>query len=318
MGRAGAARTRPLSGSRLKSDPRRLRHRFEWLGFALLRGLLSVLPYRAAVALGSGCGRLAFELGVRRRVAVQNVIERIAPEGGQREAERIARESYRVMARTFTHLMIADRIDDGTLWRLIPRGDVDSLTALRGAGSALFVSGHFGNWELAVIAIRRSGVPLVALAGEQANSAVDLALRDVRARAGLQPLSARSGLRDAIRLLRDGTSLVTLPDQDARAKGIFVEFLGAPASAHVGVASLAQRTGAVVAPFVLVDAGGRYELVRGSAWRPEPGATKEENERAGAEHFHRFLEEQVRRRPENYFWAHRRWKTRPRSEGSGS
>jgi KDO2-lipid IV(A) lauroyltransferase len=175
----------------------------------------------------------------------------------------------------------------------------------------LFVSGHFGNWELAVVAIRRCGAPLAALAGVQTNVAVDAAVRDIRARVGVRPLSARSGLRDAISLLREGTSLITLPDQDARSKVVFIEFLGTQASAHVGIASLAERTGSVLAPFVVVDERGSFRIVRGAVWRPDPGATREANERAGAEHFHRFLEEQVRLHPETYFWAHRRWKTRP-------
>jgi KDO2-lipid IV(A) lauroyltransferase len=283
----------------------------------MLLAAFRVLPHRAAVRLGSAMGGLAFAFGVRRRVAVQNVLDRLAPAGGRAEAERIARESYRVAGRTFAHLLLADRIDDGTLWRLVPRAPFEALAALRGTGSALFISGHFGAWELAVVALRRCGVPLAALAGEQANRSVDLAIRDIRARAGIRPLSSRSGLRDAIRLLRHGTSLVTLPDQDARSKGVFVEFLGTQASAHVGVASLALRTGAVLAPFALVDEAGRYELSVGPAWRPDAAASTEENERAGAAHFHRFLEEQVRLHPENYFWAHRRWKTRPRAQREG-
>lgn len=291
--------------------PRRWRHRFELLGFYLLRGAVLVLPMPAAVAVGAALGRLAFALGLRRRVAVENVEQRLAPAGGKREAERIARESYRVAGRTFVHLLRSDRLDEAALWRLVSRADVERLAALRGDSAALFVSGHFGNWELAALALRRCGTPLAALAAEQANPSVDVALRGVRARGGIRPLSTRSGLRDAIRLLRHGTSLITLPDQDARSKGVFVQFLGAAASAHVGVASLAQRSGAALVPFVLVDRRGAYEVVSGTAWRPDPSAKKEDNERAGAEHFHRFLEEQVRRHPENYLWAHRRWKTRP-------
>jgi KDO2-lipid IV(A) lauroyltransferase len=154
-------------------------------------------------------------------------------------------------------------------------------------------------------------LPLAALAGEQSNSSVDLAIRDIRARAGIRPLSARASLKEALTLLRGGSCVVTLMDQDARSKGVFVPFLGTPASAHVGVVSMAMRTDVPLVPVLLADEGGTHRFVSGTPWRADPSATKEDNERAGTEHFHRFLEEQVRLRPGNYFWAHRRWKTRP-------
>jgi KDO2-lipid IV(A) lauroyltransferase len=67
---------------------------------------------------------------------------------------------------------------------------------------------------------------------------------------------------------------------------------------------------------VLVDEGARYRLVLGRTWRPDPARSAEDNLRDGAVQFHRFLEEQVRAHPENYFWAHRRWKTRPPERGA--
>jgi lauroyl/myristoyl acyltransferase len=75
--------------------------------------------------------------------------------------------------------------------------------------------------------------------------------------------------------------------------------------------SLAMRTGTPLVPGLLVDHDGTYRFVAGEIWRPDPQLGEEENLRAGAVHFHRFLEESVRRDPANYFWAHRRWKTRP-------
>jgi KDO2-lipid IV(A) lauroyltransferase len=75
-----------------------------------------------------------------------------------------------------------------------------------------------------------------------------------------------------------------------------------------------MRADAPLVPGVLVDCGRSYRFVLGPVWQANPALGEEENLRSGAEHFNRFLAEQVRRHPENYFWAHRRWKTRPPGE----
>jgi KDO2-lipid IV(A) lauroyltransferase len=290
---------------------RRLKRALESIGFRLFASLVRAMPHEGAVRLGAALGRLAFALGVRRRVSVQNVAERIAPPGGRAAAERIARESYGVMGRTFAFLLRMDLVTDERLWGLVSREDLEAVRVASQGRGAFLVSGHFGNWELLLLAVRRIGLPVTALAGEQSNSSVDLAIRDIRARAGIRPLSARSGLKEALAALRGGSCLVTLMDQDARSKGVFVPFLGTPASAHVGVVSIAMRCNVPLVPLALADEDGTYRFAAGTPWRADPSASKEENERAGTEHFHRFLEEQVRLRPGSYFWAHRRWKTRP-------
>jgi KDO2-lipid IV(A) lauroyltransferase len=175
----------------------------------------------------------------------------------------------------------------------------------------VLVSGHFGNWEITALAIRRLGLPLRVVAARQANALVDARVRAFRRRVGIETHSPGGGMRDALRALRGAEFVATLMDQDARRRGTFVEFLGTPASTHTGMLSLAIRERAAVVPVVTVDRGGSYEFVLGEPWRPSPDRDEIENVRRGAEHFNRFLEEQVRRNPENYFWAHRRWKSRP-------
>jgi KDO2-lipid IV(A) lauroyltransferase len=287
-----------------------------WLesaGFLALAALVRAVPRAVARACATRLGSFAFDVvRIRRDVAVRNVVDRLAPAGGVPEAERIARESYRVMARTFVDLLRLDRIG---------RSETDRLLSLEGAAwfrsfaergeGAVLVSGHFGNWEIMALAIRRLGLPLRVVAARQANPLVDARVRSFRQRAGIETLSPGRAMRGALRALRGAEFVATLMDQDARSRGTFVEFLGTPASTHTGMLSLAIRARSVVIPGVVVDRGGTYELVLGEPWRPSPDRDDGENVRRGAEHFNRFLEAEVRRNPENYFWAHRRWKSRP-------
>jgi KDO2-lipid IV(A) lauroyltransferase len=285
----------------------------ERIGFALLLGIIRPLPRPAAMRVASFLGGVAFDVvRLRRKVAVANVTERLAPAGGRAEAVRVARESYRVMARTFLDLLRVDRLDDAALWRVIRREEFEVFRAIAATErGAVLVSGHFGNWELLVLGAARMGVPLRAVAKDQANSVVDV--KRARERAGVPTLSARRGVRAAMDTVRAGDYVATLLDQDARRKGIFVDFLGTPASSHTGVVAMAVRAGLPLISGALIDPGtGRdYRLAMAEPWRPDPARSEEENLRDGVAHFHRFLEAQVRAHPGNYLWAHRRWKTRP-------
>jgi Kdo2-lipid IVA lauroyltransferase/acyltransferase len=289
---------------------RRIKHAAEAAGFRMLTVAVRGLPRAQAIALGTGLGHFAFDRGIRRDVAVRNVLEHLGPRSTD-EARAIARESYGVMGCTFTDLLRGDLTTEDVVWNLMEKSAFQPLADVHAEGrGGVLVSGHIGNWELMVLAARRFGLPVAAVTGDQANSAVDRTVRRLRARAGVEPLSARSGLRDAVRILRSGGFVCSLMDQDARSKGIFVDFLGAPASTHVGLASLAARTGAPLVMGVMAGGRERYEFRVGPIVRfPEKGT--EEELRHAAVTYNRWLEDEVRRAPGNYFWAHRRWKTKP-------
>lgn len=291
---------------------KRARRGLETFGFSLLvHGARGLSPRRAR-ALGAAVGRFAFDRArIRREVAVRNVIDHLRETDPER-ADAIARGSYEVIGRTFVGLLRGDRIPEEETRDLLTPEQADTFRRLYAEGNGvLLLSAHFGDWETVLLAVQRLGIPVAALAGDQANSSVDRSVRALRRRAGVKPLSARRGLRDALRFLRDGGCVATLGDQDARRRGIFIDFLGTPASTHTGVFSLARRTGAVVVFGVCVDRDDRRELRLSEPWRSDPEADEAEELRAGAVWYTRALEEEVRQAPDNYFWAHRRWKTSP-------
>jgi KDO2-lipid IV(A) lauroyltransferase len=294
----------------------RLKHLLEWALFLAFVTPLRVLSRRAAIRIADAVSRFAFDVvKIRREVALRNVTERLAPAGGRAEAERIARASYVVIGRTFVDLVRMDRLRDEELWSVVDRAEVERMLTHVAAGKGgVLVGGHFGNWELLVQAFHRIGIPVCALAADQANPYVNRHVARARGAAGVKTLSSRRGLREAFAALRASQFVATLMDQDARGKGIFVDFLGTPTATHTGMISLAMRTGSPVVPGLLIDEGERYRFVLADTWRADPGLSDEENLRRGVEHFNRFLEKHVRANPENYFWAHRRWKTRPPAE----
>jgi KDO2-lipid IV(A) lauroyltransferase len=193
--------------------------------------------------------------------------------------------------------------------------DVEGLDALRsaleGGTGVVVVTGHFGNWEVGGAAVAARGIPLDVVAQRQANPLFDRLLNRQRERLGMGVIERGRATRQALRALRSGRVVAFVADQDARRAGVFVPFLGRPASTFRGPVVLALRSGAPV--FIgtaerLPD--GRYDVRLRRI--PDPGGSDpEERARALTAAHTAALEEAVRRRPSQYFWHHRRWKTLP-------
>ncbi|MBK7413793.1 MAG: lipid A biosynthesis acyltransferase [Dechloromonas sp.] len=124
-------------------------------------------------------------------------------------------------------------------------------------------------------------------------------------------LSRQDGMRKIIKAMRDGYSLYYLPDMDfGPDDSIFVPFFGVPAATIPGVSRLTRLTGAKVVACITRQVADGYEVEITPAWDNFPGASVE----ADTEFVNRFIESQVLRMPEQYFWLHKRFKTRPPGE----
>ncbi|HEY2785863.1 MAG TPA: lysophospholipid acyltransferase family protein, partial [Fimbriiglobus sp.] len=113
--------------------------------------------------------------------------------------------------------------------------------------------------------------------------------------------------------LRTGGKVGILADQDAGPRGVFVEFFGRPASAHKAVALMALEFDAavIVSATVRVAEPMRYEIVCEDLIRPGDYAGRPDAVAAITARYHAALERLIRQYPEQYFWLHRRWKSRP-------
>jgi KDO2-lipid IV(A) lauroyltransferase len=177
----------------------------------------------------------------------------------------------------------------------------------QGRGS-IIVTGHVGNWEVAGALLAAAGLSMAAVVKRQRNPAFDARLRETRRRAGIEPIYMQDANTRIPQALREGKTVALVADQDAGRRGVFVPFLGRPASTFRGPARLAlsQNVPLFFGAAVRMDAG--YGSVLELVDVPPLGDGQEvELTRRWVAH----LEALIRRHPEQYFWFHRRWKTRP-------
>ncbi len=269
------------------------------------------LPWRMSLGVGEALGDTARRLGLRRRVATDN-LERAFPERTVTERAAILAAHYRELGRVmveYPRLGELVRAKPGAVVAEV-RG-IEHLERAQAAGrGAILLSGHYGNIELLGAWLGRMH-PVSFVVRPLSNARVEAWIMRQRLRAGVGTISANSRVREVFAGLRNNQWMAMLADQDARRHGVFVPFLGTPASTATGPARIAIATGApIIMGFVTRRDDGRVELDVEPPMTAEDPHAPDAAERLTARHV-AALERWVRRHPAMWFWLHRRWKTKP-------
>lgn len=286
-------------------------HRAE---YAALRGAVAAmerLSFSRAGRVGEWLGALGYwPLGIRRDV-VERQVAAAMPELSSADVARIARQSYEHLGRTsietailpsYSRAQILDLFETVTGWELVER-------SLAAGNGLMFVTGHLGNWELGGAYLAARGVPIDAVARHMANPLFDRYLTATRQRIGMTVVHDDEAVRRVPRSLRGGRAVAFLIDQGALGlASTWVPFFGRQAKTPRGPAVFALRLGAPVVFGAAVRLpSGRFRLDLEEIPIRETDNREADVDRIVAD-YTRVLEQAVRRRPEQYFWHHRRWK----------
>ncbi|HEX7880588.1 MAG TPA: lysophospholipid acyltransferase family protein [Candidatus Eisenbacteria bacterium] len=296
------------------------RHRLEAFLLRALSGFFCLLPHRLAVRTGGGLGWLVSRVApIRSKVADEN-LRRAFPLMGEAERRDILDRFYRHLGRMLAEFLRSPALDAARIveWTN-PEGEEHLKAAAAEGRGVVMISGHLGNWEWLVASAAARGYALDVIVAPQKNIAVQDFITRCRAGVGVGVLYSKRGrgeLLEAGRRLRKGHLLGTLVDQDAGRRGWFVDFLGSPASAAVGTFRMALAARAPVVCVFTWREGFRHHVVAEPALVRDPTLDDEAQAREWAAEFHRRLEARIRAHPEQWFWVHRRWRSRPANEAA--
>jgi KDO2-lipid IV(A) lauroyltransferase len=286
-------------------------HRFETALAKILRGGIRRAPWHTTLGWGVALGETARALGLRRRVAEQNLALAF-PERGAEERAAILAAHYHELGRVLVEYARLSDLVRAPEGQVVDRVDgLEHLEAARVLGKGvLLLTGHFGNFELLGAWLGRIH-PVDFVVQPLSNPGVDEMLARERERAGVGQIPIGGGVRGVLQSLAANRWVALVADQDARRHGVFVPFFGRPASTPAGPARIALRTGApIVMGFAERLLDGRHRLrILPPLIASDPAAP--DAVRALTALHTAELERQVRARPEMWFWLHRRWKTRP-------
>jgi KDO2-lipid IV(A) lauroyltransferase len=264
-------------------------------------------------------GRLWARGGLPRTRAARVNLRIAFPEWSEAERERVLVASFENLGRGMVELAWMGRRDPGVLAARVRVEGAHHLAAARaraeGAG-LIVLTAHFGSWEFFAAAMAAHGFPLTVVQRARDDAGIDDVLQERRALGGAAYLARGQAAFGAVRALKRGDLLVMPFDQNARSGGEFVPFFGRLAATSTAPVRLAMLTGAPVVPAFLRrdrDDPARHvarihpalELAHGDG---------DDIVRENTRRMTRAIEAEVRRAPEQWAWAHRRWRTQPPGE----
>jgi KDO2-lipid IV(A) lauroyltransferase len=281
----------------------------------LLGWLFARLPIRLLYAVGAALGALVWALGIRRRVVLDNL--RLAfPEMGEEERRRIARATYLNLGRMIPDFVRVPSLRKEDLERIFVYEGWDRFEAAIARGKGVIAAtAHFGNFEVLAAAHTLKGTPVTMISRRMGKSGANDLWRGLRRRSGVEDLVVSKGstLSAAIRSIKAGRFLGYVIDQNQPVRhAIFPTFFGVPAATAALPAVLAKRSGAAVVFVLSYPLGdGRHRVVFEGPLDPPDTGDRERDVLAFMQDLNDRLERWVRAHPEQWYWLHRRWKTRP-------
>lgn len=274
--------------------------------------LLGLLPVRVVMAVGHALGTLMPVLMPRRRRICERNLELCFPEMPEPERRRLARANFRLVGKfVIGHAMLLSA-SRNRLRRIVSVEGAEHLSAAAGSPTIVFCPHFVGGNILNVWLSLDHEVAM--LHAPQHGAFSESLMRRARSRFGGRVFHRRADLLRACRWVRSGRMLSYSPDMDMNMEGgtVFVPFLKVERTATtIAMSRLARLTGAKVLPVkAVIEKGGVHRVTFYPVWEDYPSGDDERD----AERMNLFLSQLVLEDPGQYYWLHRRFKTRPAGE----
>lgn len=298
------------------SPLKRLRFRFEVAAVHGLAGLVRLFPRPVIVRVGRGLGWLAYYGAPRlRRLCHANLDTAFGDTKPRAEKARIARASLQNVGGTLLALGWSPRLTRAGLdtWVSV---DVAPQTLVRdlqtGGKGIIFVTLHYGDWELLGLAMGLYGIPVTVVQEAMPNERLEQFLAQLRSQTGHRILGRLNAGSALLRTLKKGGNIALLIDLNAtrRSGGEWLNFFGLPVYSLSAIGALAEHTGATVVPAIAFPRpGGRVQIEYGPSI-----LTAGLDRHTINQHCLTWCEQVIRTAPEHWLWCYKRFTPRATPE----
>ena len=254
-----------------------------------------------------------------REVGLRN-LDLAFPEKSRKEKLRILRGLYKGLGRQLAEFILFPRYTKSNVSRVAVYDGFENFAEARAHGKGvLFLTGHFGGWEIGSFVHSLNGNPMNIVVRPLDNPYVDAFVDHYRTLHGNRTFGKGDFARGLLTSMKRGEVVGILMDTNMTPpQGSFVDFFGTPACTATGVARIALHTGAAVLPaFTIWDEDlGKYRIRFDPALQLIRTGDSEADAITNTALFNKVIENYARKFPEQWLWVHRRWKTRPPGEPS--
>ena len=286
-------------------------HKLEYFGYSLIEKFATSIPDHALTGVARFFAFLGFHvLRIRRKVAIRN-LSLVFPNKSNEWYRTTAYFSFLHFSMMILEFMKMSKWSGNRVKGKLAISNITEFQeAVHKGKGAILISGHFGNWEIAMGYLFLLGNRFVVIQQRQKNRLVNNRMKTLREKWGMEIILPRGAVDQSVIALKNKKVVALLGDQDAGKRGIMVPFLGQMSATHVGAAALYLKTGVPI--FI-----GTCPRIKTQKFnldiKPVPINESGKKTKTTIEDVTlamvKELEKSIRKYPHQYFWMHRRWKT---------
>ncbi len=267
------------------------------------------MPFGFMMGMAKGIGWLGYYLMPKRRnIAYLNLKAAFAGRYTSFERKAIVKKLFVNLGMNFMELLLLPRYDNAWYEKNVIWKNFDLIAEVLKRGKGLiFLTAHFGNWEISSVSACRAGYPMFVIGRIQKPKFLFELIVKHRESAGCRHLTKGMALREMIRGLEANEILGVLGDQGGR-KGIKRKFFGRNVFIAEGSFRMSQTTGAVIIPAFIRRENGKHILVIEKPILGDKVPVTDEMRLKAIDDYVRILESYITKYPDQWMWVNRRWK----------
>ena len=281
-----------------------LTHKITYLFLNLLKSLLSSITIRSRKRLAFHLASFMYHhLQLRKSLATKN-IKKAFPGWSNSKVDFTIRRTYSFFSQNLIDFISVPKTWDGITIKV--KGKKILNKAISKNKGVILISGHFGCWEILGKWVGEQVPLFTGVALRQKNRGANKFFQEQREISGARHIFRKEPIEKMYDVLKSKGILGLVSDQDAKRKGVFVKFFGYPASTPRGASLFHIQTAAPIVFGICVKRSSKYYMIKFF-----DVITSKKNIKHITQQYTRILEQCIRSHPEQYFWFHRRWKTKP-------
>ena len=282
---------------------------------------LNILPQDLSLKIGRFLGLLFYKIDKKHRKHTLNNLKIAFPTKTENELNDIAIKFYKNLGMVFVEIFRLNKYKESNVDDFV-ESDFDHIKNIYGGQGILLLTAHFGNWELLAKTFGLKGYKGNVLARPLDNPYIEKILYDLRTASGNKVIYNReNAVKNIISALNEKEIVGFLPDENASKRiGVFVDFFGVKACTMPGMANIAAKTKLPVVPAFIVRIKGndgnysKHRLIIEPPLDIKYTGDRKTDTMNILKLFNEKIEDMIKQYPEQWFWIHNRWKTRPDGE----
>ena len=282
---------------------------------------LNILPQDLSLKIGRFLGLIFYKIDKKHRKHTLNNLKIAFPTKTENELTDIAIKFYKNLGMVFVEIFRLNKYKESNIDDFVEY-DFDQIKNIYGGQGILLLTAHFGNWELLAKTFGLKGYKGNVLARPLDNPYIEKILYDLRTASGNKVIYNReNAVKNIIKALNEKEIVGFLPDENASKRiGVFVDFFGVKACTMPGMANIAAKTKLPVVPAFIVRIKGKdgnyskHRLIIEPPLDIKYTSDRKTDTMNILKLFNEKIEDIIKQYPEQWFWIHNRWKTRPDGE----